>query len=198
MAGVSGGKVILEARTGMARGARRSSQAKQPRQTTGDAFIVPVRKRDCAGSGSAPDEFKLFNKSAKWFLRNESGLGGTRGICYPRRTDGNGEQNGEHSSGARTGPERGCRAEHDRDRGDWPVRGEFAGNPGDGRAAGTDRVARGGAPGDAGCLCVVGARSGDYDRGRLVVLFAISGRFAMVWPIEYLLFISSTAGDGYD
>src|SRR5260370_23860347 len=165
VAGVSGGKVILEARTGMARGARRSSQAKQARRTTGDAFIVPVRKRDCAGSGSAPDEFKLFNKSAKWFLRNESGLGGTRGICYPRRTDDNGEQNGEHRSGARTGPERGCRAEHDRDRGDWPVRGEFAGDSVDGRAAGTDRVASGGAPGDPGSLCVAGARAAEARSG---------------------------------
>src|SRR5260370_12612049 len=171
MAGVSGGKVILGARAGMARGARRSRQAKQPRRATGDAFIVPVRERDCAGSGSAPDEFKLFKKSAKWFLRNESGLGGTRGICYPRRTDDNGEQNGEHRSGARLGPERGSRAEHDRDPGGWPVRGEFAGNAGAGRAADTDHMASGGAPGDAGCLCVVGARRAEADSGPDVLSF---------------------------
>src|SRR5258708_18758886 len=196
MAGVSGGKVIVEARTGMARGARRSSQAKQPRQTTGDAFIVPVTERDCAGSGSAPDEFKLFNKSAKWFLRNESGLGGTRGICYPRRTDDNGEQNGEHRSGARLGPERGGRAEHDRDRGDWPVRGEFAGDSGDGRAAGTDRVAGGGAPGDAGCFWGVGAGRGDAARGRPAPLFARNGRAAPAGPVGALLGRVAQVGAG--
>src|SRR5260370_15278300 len=113
MAGVSGGKVILEARAGMARGARRSRQARPVRRAIRNTFIVPVRERDCAGSASVPDEFKLFEKSAKWFLHKETGLGGALGICYPRRTDDAGEQNGEHRSGARPGPERGCRAEHD-------------------------------------------------------------------------------------
>src|SRR5258708_36383238 len=65
MAGVSGGKVNLEARAGMARGATRSRQAKPARRAIRNAFIVPVRVRDCAGSGSAPDEVKLFKESCK-------------------------------------------------------------------------------------------------------------------------------------
>src|SRR5437773_10526665 len=86
MAGASGGKVMVEARTGMARGARRKWQARTTRRAIRDAIIVPVRKRDCAGSRSAPDEFKLFQKSAKWFLSQESWLGEAPGICYSRRT----------------------------------------------------------------------------------------------------------------
>src|ERR1700674_3362225 len=129
MAGASGGKVIVEARTGMDRGARRKRQARPARRAIRDPIIVLVRKRDCAGSGSAPDEFKLFKKSCKlkWSLWKESGLGGAGGICYSRRTDDDGEQDGELRPGARTGPERSRRPEHDRDRGYWPVRGRFTG-----------------------------------------------------------------------
>src|SRR2546426_11003025 len=106
MAGVSGGKVMWEARAGMVKGARRSRQARPARRAIGDAFIVTVRKRDCAGSGSAPDEFKLFKKSVKlkWSLWKKSELGGAGGICYSRRTDDDGEQDGELRPGARTGP----------------------------------------------------------------------------------------------
>src|SRR5207302_4593652 len=136
MAGVSGGKLVLELCARMVRGATRSRQARPARRVIGDRFIVPVRERDCAGSRSAPDESKLFRKSAKCFLRQESGLGGAGGICYSRRTDDNGKQNGELRSGARSGPERGRRAEYDRDRGHWPVRGESPGDSGDGRTAG--------------------------------------------------------------
>src|SRR5882762_1050620 len=143
MAGVSGGQVMGEARAGMLKAARRSRQARPARRAIGDAFIVTVRKRDCAGSGSAPDEFKLFKKSVKWFLLQESALGGAGGICYSRRTDDYRKQNGELRTGARSRPERGRRSEYDRDRGNWPVRCEFPGDSGNGRAAGLGRVAGG-------------------------------------------------------
>src|SRR6266704_6663617 len=116
MAGVSGGREMLEGRAAMARGAKSSRQAKPARRAIRNAFIVPVRERDCAGSGSAPDEFKLFKESCKpkWFLRKETELGGALGICYSRRTSDHGEHNRECRSGARPGLERGCRAQHDR------------------------------------------------------------------------------------
>src|SRR5467141_4722091 len=135
MAGASGGKVIVEARAGIASGARRKRQARPAPRAIRDAIIVPVRKRDCAGSGSAPDEFKLFLKSAKWFLSQESWLGEAPGICYSRRTREDEQQCSKPHPGARTGSERGSRPEHDRDRGDRPVRGQFPGDLGDGGPA---------------------------------------------------------------
>src|SRR6202521_3241737 len=76
MAGVSGGKGILEARAGLARGARRSRQARPEWRAISDAFIVLIRESDCAGSASAPDEFKLFEERCKpkWFLQ-KNGIG---------------------------------------------------------------------------------------------------------------------------
>src|SRR5437879_1386912 len=134
MAGASGGKLIVEARAGKARGPRRKRPARPARRAIRDGIIVPVRKKDCAGSGSAPDEFKLFEKSCKrkWSLWNESALGGAGGICYSLRTREDEQQCCKSRPGARTGPERGRRPEHDRDRGHWSVRGEFAGDSGDG------------------------------------------------------------------
>src|SRR5216683_6526412 len=81
MAGVSGGREMLEGRAAMARGAKSSRQAKPARRAIRNAFIVPVRERDCAGSGSAPDEFKLFKESCKpkWFLQKD-GIG--REFCF--------------------------------------------------------------------------------------------------------------------
>src|SRR5216684_7225304 len=140
MAGVSGSKVNLEARAGMARGATRSRQARPARRAIRNTFIVPVRERDCAGSGSAPDEFKLFEKSAKWFLHKESGLGGALGICYPRRTDDGTTRAGERGSRAAAGAERSRGAEHDRDCRNRAVRGDGAGNWSDGRTASANCV----------------------------------------------------------
>jgi len=71
MAAVSGGKVILESRAGVARGARKTRQARRSAANYRDVIVVPVRERDCARSGPAPDEFKLFKKSAKWFLQDD-------------------------------------------------------------------------------------------------------------------------------
>jgi hypothetical protein len=65
MAGVSGGSVMLEAPAGTTRSAKRKRQATPARRVIRNAFIVPVREGNCAGSGSAPDEFKLFQRSAK-------------------------------------------------------------------------------------------------------------------------------------
>src|SRR5437016_12549089 len=124
MAGVSGGRVRWEAAAGMARDTKKSRQARPARRAINDTFIVPVRGRDCASPGPAPHEFKLFKKNAKWFLRQESALGGTGGICYSRRTYDDREQDGEFCSGAWAGPERGRRAEYDRDRRHRPVRGQ--------------------------------------------------------------------------
>jgi hypothetical protein len=42
--------------------------------------MVPVREIARADSGFAPDEFKLFQKSVKWFLRQESWLAGALSI----------------------------------------------------------------------------------------------------------------------
>src|SRR6267154_683878 len=186
MAGASGGKVIAEARAGIASGARRKRQARPAPRAIRDAIIVPVRKRDCARSGSAPHEFKLFQKSAKWFLSQESWLGEAPGICYSRRTREDQQQCSKPHPGARAGPERGRRAEHDRDRGDRPVRGQFAGDTGDGRAASAHRVAGRCAPGDAGCLCMVRAGRGDAESRRNIRLSQRSLRSGAVGPVDVL------------
>ena len=70
-------------------------------------------------------------RKVKLCLRWESGLGSARCICYSRRTREYEEQCGKPSAGARFRPERGRRAEHDRDCGHRPVRGQLAGDPGD-------------------------------------------------------------------
>ena len=168
----------------MVKGARKSRPARPARRAIGDRFIVPVRGRDCAGSGPAPDEFKLFKKSAKWFLRQESALGGVGGICYSRRTDDHGKEDGGLRSGARPRPERGRRPEYDRDRGHRPVRGEFPGDSGDGRAAGFDRLAGRGPAGNAGCFCVVRAGRGDAKSRGHVRLSAGGLRSGTVGPAD--------------
>src|SRR2546427_9493211 len=118
----------------------------------------------------------LFRSSS----REESILGTTRPICYSRRTDdderkrrprtrrghadrrtaGGAPQRAATEPRARFGSQRSRRAEHDRDRGDWPVRGEVLGDSGDGRAAGLDRVAGGSAARHTRRICVVGTWRG--------------------------------------
>src|SRR5437879_6066662 len=109
----------------------------------------------------------------------ESALGGAARFCYSRRTNGDQQQGGGPRVGTRLGAERSRRAEHDRNRGDWTIRGQFAGDSGNGRPAGADRVAGRGTACNAGWICVVRARRGDAEsRGHLC--FSARG----LWPGE--------------
>src|SRR6266704_6893463 len=75
MAGVSGGKVSLEAAAGMAKMASVKRQVKLARQYVRIGIITLVREKCGAGfsSGSAPEEFKLFEESCKpkWLLQKD-------------------------------------------------------------------------------------------------------------------------------
>src|SRR6267378_187208 len=196
MASVSGRTVSLEARAETAKGARKSRQTKPARRAIRDTFMSPPEKAICAGSGPAPDEFKLFQKSVKWFLQNETQLGGALSICYSRRTREDEQQRGKPRPRARPGPERGRGAEHDRDRGDRAVRGQFPGDSGDGRAASAHCVAGGSAPGNAGCLRVVRARRRNAESRRHVRLSARGLRSGALGPADVLLIRVANAGAG--
>src|SRR5437899_174174 len=89
----------------------------------------------------------------------ESALGGAVRFCYSLRTNGD-EQQGGPRAGTRPRAERGRRAEHDRDRGDWTVRGQLASDPRDGRPASAERRAGRGAAGATGWVRVVRAGRG--------------------------------------
>src|SRR6266702_4244594 len=198
MAGAPGSKVSLEARAAWTEGARRRRKARLARQALRDAFIVPVRERDLAGSGSALDDFKLFKESCKGktTFPEESGLGCTRGICYSRRAYDDGKQGGNCRPGARAGAERGRRTEHDRNRVDRTVRGQLPGDSVDGWAAGFDRVAGGGAVGNAGCFCMVGAGRGNAESGRHVCFPARGVWPGTVGPVDVVLVRVANAGPG--
>src|SRR5438876_11622629 len=75
MAGVSGGKVSLEAAAGMAKMASVKRQVKLARQYVRIGIITLVREKCGAGfsSGSASEEFKLFEGSCKlkWLLQKD-------------------------------------------------------------------------------------------------------------------------------
>src|SRR6266446_4673215 len=75
MAGASGGKVSLEAAAGTAKKASVKRQVKLARRHVRMGIITLVREKSGAGfsSGSAPEEFKLFEESCKpkWFLQKD-------------------------------------------------------------------------------------------------------------------------------